>query len=236
MRIHYLQHVPFEGLGYIETWAGTHGHPITVTRLFAGDPFPDLESFEWLFVMGGPMGIYDQDRYPWLASEKRFIEKAVEDGKTVIGICLGAQLIAHVLGAEVYPNRFKEIGWFPVTTTEHARNSRLFGGLPEQFTAFHWHGDTFDLPDGAHRLAGSRGCVNQAFQYGTRVFGFQFHLETTKKSAGDLIANCRDDMVKGDYIQPPEEMLADSKKFETINRYLDELLTRMEEFYHESGR
>jgi len=187
-----------------------------------------MDTLDWLIVLGGPMSVSDEKKYPWLAAEKRFIEKAIGNAKRVIGICLGAQLIANVLGARVYRNRFKEIGWFPVTLSRHAGNSRLFSGLPDRFTAFHWHGDTFDLPDGADLLASSEGCTNQAFQYGSRVIGLQYHMETTPKSAGDLIDHCGDEIAEEKYVQPAAEMLADNRRFEAINRTMGILLTNMD--------
>ena len=114
MKIHYLQHVPFEGLGSIESALKEGGHSISVTRLFSDDPLPDISAFDWLIVMGGPMGIKDEDEYSWLRTEKEFIKKTIQTGKVVLGICLGAQLIAEVLGARVYKNKYREIGWFDI--------------------------------------------------------------------------------------------------------------------------
>ena len=158
MRIHYLQHVRFEGLGCIETWAQSEKHSLTGTHFFQNDPLPELGNLDWLIVMGGPMGVADEQKYPWLTTEKRFIEKAIRDGKTVLGICLGAQLIADVLGARVYSIQHKEIGWFPIELTDEGQRSSLLGFIPDQFDVFHWHGDTFDLPDGATHLARSEAC------------------------------------------------------------------------------
>src|SRR3974377_365570 len=121
MRIHYLKHVPFEGLGFIEEWAGTNGHRVSATRQYAEETLPGSDDFDLLVVMGGHVGACDDDRCPWLTTEKRFIEQAVEADKPVLGICLGAQLLAAVSGARVYRNQHKEIGWFPVTLTREAR-------------------------------------------------------------------------------------------------------------------
>jgi GMP synthase (glutamine-hydrolysing) len=123
MRIHYFQHVPFEGLGSIEQWIRARGYHLTATKLYQNDPMSDMESVDWFIIMGGPMGVHDEDRLSWLKSEKRLIEKAIRQRKAVLGICLGAQLIAAVLGARVYPNRFKEIGWFPIELTEAGQRS-----------------------------------------------------------------------------------------------------------------
>ncbi len=186
MKLHYLQHVPFEGLGIIENWAVSNGFEISCTRLFADEKLPDIGSFDWLVVMGGPMGIYDHEAHPWLMAEKQLIKNTIDAGKTVLGICLGAQLIADVLGAKVYPGPQKEIGWFPLQGSNPL--------LPETLTAFHWHGDTFEIPKGATHLASSAACKNQGFIYNGRVVGLQFHLETTPQSMEALIENCGDEL------------------------------------------
>lgn len=229
MNIHWLQHVPFEGLGAIEKWAGRMGHTLCCTRLFAGDPLPQQDAFEMLVVMGGPMGIYDEQEYPWLIQEKIFIKATISAGKPVLGICLGAQLLADVLGARVTANREKEIGWFPVTRTD-AVPSGLTGVLPESQTVFHWHGDTFDLPADAVHLYSSIGCHNQAFQYKDRVLALQFHLETTPESAVSLINNCRHELVRGPWIQTELEIIDSNEKFAGINLTMDRILDYLASF------
>src|SRR6478672_4002501 len=159
--IHYVQHVPFEGLGCIETWAFEKGHTLSATKFYQGDPLPELATIDWLVVMGGPMSGHDETQHPWLKDEKKFIKQAIAAGKTVVGICLGAQLIADVLGAHVYKNTYKEIGWFEVTRT--APENDLLNDLNIPFPVFHWHGDTFDLSDDAQTLLQSKVCANQAF-------------------------------------------------------------------------
>jgi GMP synthase (glutamine-hydrolysing) len=228
MNIHYLQHVPFEDLGSVKTWATHNGHRITATRFFAGDSLPSPEQIDWLIVLGGPMNIYEQDQFPWLAREKRFIEKAIQAGKVVLGICLGAQLVADVLGARVYRNPAKEIGWFPIEKTEAAASSALFAATPVEIEAFHWHGDTFELPAGAIHIARSEACENQAFIYAERVIGLQFHLEMTRQGAERLITHCAQEIVAGPFIQTAEMMLSDASRFQKINEALDSLLTRLD--------
>jgi GMP synthase-like glutamine amidotransferase len=227
MNIHYLQHVPFENLGSIAAWAHKRGHQVSATHLYRDEPPPSLASFDWLIVMGGPMGVHDEAEYPWLAAEKRFIEQAIAAGKTVLGVCLGSQLIACVLGARVYRNAEKEIGWFPIQLTEEAKSSTLFADLPITQEVFHWHGDTFDLPAGAIHMARSAVCENQAFVIDRRVVGLQFHLETTRQSAQGLIENCHNELVPARFIQTAEEMLADEKRFTGINRTMEQLLDRL---------
>jgi len=228
MTIHYFQHVPFEGLGSISEWAQRNGHRITVTRFFADDPLPSLEQVDWLIVMGGPMNINEEDQYPWLSQEKRFIENAIRANKVVLGVCLGAQLIADALGAKVYRNPTKEIGWFPIAKTESAVNSELFKAFPAEIEVFHWHGDTFELPAGAVHLARSSACINQAFVFDERVMGLQFHLEITQQSAAELITHCPDEIVAASFIQTAEAMLADDSRFQFINETMDWVLDQLQ--------
>ena len=217
LRIHYLQHVPFEGPGFIESWALVRGHRLTATRLYAGHRLPATEEFDWLFILGGPMNVYEESRYPWLAREKRFIGEALREGKVLIGICLGAQLLACVLGAKVTRNPCVEIGWYPVQKASQASQSSLSGFLPDSFPAFHWHGDTFEIPRGAVHLARSEACENQAFAFDERVIAFQFHLESTRESVENLIHSCPEDLAEGPFIQSPLHMLADLGRFRAIN-------------------
>jgi GMP synthase (glutamine-hydrolysing) len=226
-KIHVLQHVPFEGLGSIAHWIAHKGFHLTITRLYQNDPLPDLRAFDWLIVLGGPMSVNDEAHYPWLVTEKRMIEATIRAEKTVLGICLGAQLIACVLGKPVVRNPEREIGWHPLRLTPAAHRSPLFGFLPDQLLAFHWHGDTFETPDAALSLAGSEACVNQAFLYGKKVVGLQFHLETTPASAQALIEHCANELTPGRYIQPAEEILAAPRRFDIINDYMRGLLGRM---------
>jgi GMP synthase (glutamine-hydrolysing) len=224
MRIHYLQHVPFENLGNIEDWALSKRHQISDTQLYNNDPLPGPEEFDWLIVMGGPMNIYEEDRFPWLAREKTFIKDAIDANRIVLGVCLGAQLIASVLGAKIHKNQHPEIGWFDVRLTDTASRSRVFGRLPKRFTAFHWHGDTFDLPPGATWIAESDACRNQAFEYGGRVIGLQFHLDTTLESTRRLVEHCGDELVPGEYVQSEWELLADRREHLANLRRCSEIL------------
>jgi GMP synthase-like glutamine amidotransferase len=225
IRIHYLQHVPFEGLGSIVDWIHQQGHGLSQTRLFTSDPLPDLDQIDWLIVMGGPMSIHDHSSNPWLLNEQRYIEQAILQGKIVLGICLGAQLIADVLGARVYPNREKEIGWFPVSRTE--QDNPITTGIPDQEPVFHWHSETFELPNGAIQLARNAICEQQAFAFKQRVIGLQFHLETTVASAQALIERCSDELLPAPFIQSAETMLAEPQRFSVINFYMNQLLSHL---------
>ncbi len=230
MRIHYIQHVHFETPANIFRWAEEKNYPISGTKLFLNEKLPPLEQFDFLVVMGGPMGVYDEDKFPWLTEEKEFIEQCIKADKKILGICLGAQLIADVLGAKVYKNSHKEIGWFPVYLTEEGKKSISFKEFPEEFTAFHWHGDTFDIPKGAVHTAFSKGCKNQAFEYNRgKVVGLQFHLETSEESAKALIENSVEELMeKGKYIQSSKEMLSDKERFSQIEKLLFRLLDNIE--------
>lgn len=208
MKIHCIQHVEFETLGTIAEWIEKRRHSLSTTHLYENESFPGLDNFDLLIIMGGPMNIYEYGKYPWLREEKAFIKEAISAEKAVLGICLGAQLVADVLKVEVFKNNYKEIGWFPVFTTKQARSEiPLLEGIPEEFTAFHWHGDTFSLPEGAKKLFVSEACKNQGFIYKDRVIGLQFHLEMNNRTIGNVIENCRDELVKGEYVQNEEEML-----------------------------
>ncbi|MYC13454.1 MAG: amidotransferase [Gemmatimonadetes bacterium] len=222
MKLHYLQHVPFEGLGSIASWAKARRAQISRTRLFAGEALPSADEIDLLIVLGGPMGVYDERDYPWLIREKDFLKQAIDTGTHILGVCLGAQLIADVLGARVYPNDHKEIGWFPIEGVQTHEKIGLL--LAQAGKVFHWHGDTYDLPTGATHLAKSRACKHQAFSVGNQILALQFHLETTPNAARALVDNCGHEIVEAPYIQPPREILTDQREFERINRLMSECL------------
>ena len=227
MRIHYLQHVPFEDLANMESWASSRGHALSRTRLFSGERLPPLSSFDWLIIMGGPMNIYEEERYAWLAEEKEFIKKAVYGGKIVLGVCLGAQLISSALGGIVTKNRYQEIGWFPIRLTEEGQASTVFSALPDRFLALHWHGDTFSIPLGASRMAESDACSNQAFILG-KAIGLQFHLESNPESMKYLLDHCAEEIAAGPYVQRPEDLVADQDSYDGLPVLMESLLDRIE--------
>lgn len=223
MRAHYLQHVSFEGLGSIESWLLENGYEITCTRFFENEDLPKPEEIDLLIIMGGPMSVNDEMQYPWLPDEKKFIAAAIKADVSTLGICLGAQLIASAMGQPVYPNSVKEIGWFPISATSVVDPDTF--SFKKVVEVFHWHGETFDLPDEALLLAESKGCKNQAFQIGSNVIGLQFHLETTPQSARLLVEHCRNELSTGEFIQTEKEILFSSKeRYQTINRLMTEIL------------
>jgi GMP synthase-like glutamine amidotransferase len=227
LRIHYFQHVPFEDLGIIRRWIDSHAHSLSVTQFFLNSTLPKIEEIDWLIVMGGSMGVNDEDKYPWLIKEKKFISEAILQNKRVLGICLGSQLIASALGANVYPNAQKEIGWFPVRVTPDGKSSSLFKIIPQQFNAFHWHGDTFDLPKGARWLAESEACKHQAFSIGENVLGLQFHLEIDAENIDLLIQNCGNELQESKYIQSANQLRIAEKNFAKLHSYMYKILDQM---------
>lgn len=224
MRVHVFQHVPFEGIGAMTPWFIRHAASVTHTRWYESPGFPVLDQVDLLVIMGGPMSVHDESIHPWLRMEKLAIRHAFSLGVPILGICLGAQLIADVLGARVYRSREREIGWFPVASAELPDLWQGFR-FPSSLDVLHWHGETFDIPVGARRLATSAGCLNQAFQYGDRTLGLQFHLESTADSLSELVAHCRNEMTPGAFVQSEEELLdPPPSRMEAIHACLDRML------------
>ncbi len=229
MVLHVLQHVAFEGPAQIATWAQQRGHLLTFTRFFAKEALPEPESVDGVVVMGGPMGVYEEDRYPWLQEEKAFLRAVLDAGKPVVGVCLGAQLLAEVLGGRVYPGSQPEIGWFPV---RRICTHPLLADVPDTLTAFHWHGDTFDLPPGAVHLMESAAYAHQAFLWKDRALGLQFHLEMTPESVAALVAAGKAELEaarqRSAYVQPPEVLLAHpAEAYRSLHDVLERLLDRV---------
>jgi GMP synthase-like glutamine amidotransferase len=225
MDIHVLQHVSYEGPGIIRDWARKNNHRLHMYPVFMEDgSWPQFHSDDVLVVMGGPMNIYEEEKYPWLSNEKAFIRETVATGRKVLGICLGAQLIADVIGGRVVRNNHTEIGWFPIRWTKQARDSNLFKHSEEEMVAYHWHGDRFELPADAELLAGSEGCANQAFRYMDNVVGFQFHAEMRMEDAQRLIEHSRDELKPGTYIQSEKHMMARPELFDDANEWMTRFL------------
>lgn len=219
MRVHYLQHVASEGLGSIEAWLLQNNHELTSTRLYKAEKLPNLDAFDFLIVLGGPMSVNDEAELPWLADEKVFIRNAIDGNKKVLGICLGAQLIANALGAKVHRNNHKEIGWFPAQGLK-SKDSSTFQ-FPDSMKVFHWHGDTFELPHGAIHLAQSEACRYQAFQYGHSVIALQFHLEMTPTAVQSIVTDNRHELTPSKYVQTEEEILsAEPERYQSINHIM----------------
>jgi GMP synthase-like glutamine amidotransferase len=210
-------------MGSIEQWLRAAGFEISSTHLYEAHVMPPAQDVDFLVVMGGPMSVNDEVTFPWLAAERLFIRAVVESGTPVLGVCLGAQLIAAAMGGRVYQNPVKEIGWFPVTAVQGVPEWAFT--FPPSTEVFHWHGETFSLPPAAVHLARSEACENQAFQLGRSVIGLQFHLETTPDSARALVDNCRHELTPAPYVQTEQELVAvPPERYEEVNRVMDNVL------------
>ncbi|MFZ5426101.1 MAG: type 1 glutamine amidotransferase [Thermodesulfobacteriota bacterium] len=228
MRVQSIEHVHFEDPAGIALWAARRGHQMARCRLYAGDPLPQPPDYDLLVVMGGPMSVHDELEFPWLRDEKQCVKLAVARGRSVLGVCLGAQLLSEALGGQVTPNAHKEIGWHPVRLTPWAQASPAFSGVPSRFTAFHWHGETFSIPRGAALVAESDACAHQAFAVGGKLVGLQFHVETTAASMEDLTAGGADDLTPGPYVQSAGEMREGAKAhLPGLEAILDRILDNM---------
>lgn len=219
-----MQHVPFEDAGSIAEWAEERGHVFDVTMAYTEEsPAPD--EFDWLVIMGGPMNACSERENPWLSGEKALVRNAIKCGKLVLGVCLGAQIVADVLGGTVTRNPEPEIGWFPV---EILTDEPPFDVLPKTFTVAQWHGDTFATPECATHAARSEACENQAFVAadGT-VVGLQFHLEWTRPALAALIERCAEDLVDAPWVQQPGELLGAEARFADARVHLFAFLDRM---------
>ena len=227
MRFHLLQHAAFEGPAAILDWITGNGHTLTTTKLYRGDLLPSLSDFDFLIVMGGPMGVEEIQQYPWLAAEREFIRQSIDAGKYMLGICLGAQLIARACGAKVTRNIHREIGWFDVTIENQYLPEALHDVFPVKTEVFHWHSDTFEIPEDASHFAASQACSNQGFILNGRVIGLQFHIETTADSAALLVKNCGEELDGSLYVQSASEILADSTRFIKINQLLSAMMDNL---------
>lgn len=236
MRIHCFQHVEFEDLGCIKDWCANKGHPITYTRFYLNEDIPPFSEYDWLIILGGPMNIYAEEQFPWLRSEKVAIKEAINKNKIVLGICLGAQLIADVLGAKVSSNDTKEIGWFDISLTPQARNERLFRTFDDKpFKVFHWHGDSFEIPKTATHLATSKAYNNQAFLHKSNVLGLQFHLEVTDEGLREMVENGRSELAhqKQKYIQSEETIKSQQELVRLCNLRMFQILNTLESLERE---
>jgi GMP synthase-like glutamine amidotransferase len=236
LRIQIFQHAAFEGLGSMEPWLNGRGHVLSTVRWFEGGAAQAAASgpeADWIIVMGGPMGVHDEAALPWLRDEKRALEAALKRGTAALGICLGAQLLAHVLGAEVAPNREKEIGWFPVGLSPEARGTWLGRIFPPRFTPFHWHGDTFGIPRGAVALGASEACANQGFLYDENVLGLQFHPEMTPEGLEGLVVHCGGELAaagtaRGRFVHDEAGLRAGLSGADALNAMMAEACERLE--------
>jgi GMP synthase-like glutamine amidotransferase len=204
MRVHYLQHVWFETPGCILDWARDRGYKLTSTLLYESAQFPEIDSFDLLVIMGGPMSVHDLKDYSWLAQEKEFIKKCIRHGKMLFGICLGAQLLAETCGGRVQKNPEKEIGFFPVKLSLQAIRHPFFEGIPEVSDFFHWHGETFSLPEGAIAIGSSEACLNQGFLLNNQILALQFHPEVTSELVTSMVKEGLGELKPSRFVQSAE--------------------------------
>jgi len=233
MRVHLLEHDPYDfSRTNITIWAEKRGHELHQTYVCRKEKLPSIDDVDWVMVMGGSQHVWDETAYPWLAHEKDFVRKVIEQGKPTLGICFGAQLIAEVLGAEVFPNSYKEIGWHEVQLTSEGRKSFLFRNIPETFTTFHWHGDHFSLPRGCIRLARSKPTSNQAYVCKEQpVTGLQFHPEYTREMVRYFAGEEGDEWVSDLFVSGKERVLKETQEIPDTYWLMETLLDHMEEAF-----
>ncbi|MCK6608134.1 MAG: type 1 glutamine amidotransferase [Flavobacterium sp.] len=227
MRIHYIQHVPYEDLGYITDWVADRKYKISSTKIFENEIFPDIETFDLLIILGGPMSV--NDNLKWIIEEKLFIKKAIDNNKKVLGICLGSQFIAAVLGEKVFQNSKKEIGWFPIQISKIHELQNPFEKFEKELLVFHWHGETFNLPKKSIHLAKSSICQNQAFMFTKNVIALQFHLEVTEKSLEKMITFGKKELINEQFIQSKEDMRSFKNNILESNRRMFLILEYFEQ-------
>jgi GMP synthase-like glutamine amidotransferase len=223
MIIQVLQHVAFEHPGTIIDWAEAHQHQINYTLLYEKHAFPKMESFDLLIILGGPMSVNDTEKHKWLDKEIAFIQASIQKKKKIIGICLGSQLLAKALGADVYKNNLQEIGFFPLVKTLSGFKNKLTQALPDTWPMFHWHGETFDLPEKAQNLYSSKACQNQMFQHGNCI-GIQFHPEVNLALLKSMVENGEKELNERLYIQNKAALLNSTFDFKKQKETFFQLL------------
>lgn len=214
MRALVLQHIAVEGPGRLGAFLEQRGWALETKALYAGDGLPaEPQDYHAIIIMGGPMGVYDEAVYAFLRQEHTFLQRAITQQVPLLGICLGSQLLAKALGARVYPNACKEIGWYTVDLTPAGRSDVLFQGAPASLPVFQWHGDAFELPAGAVALASSPQCTHQAFRYGERVYGLLFHLELVPAMIHSWLATFQEELASVQAYIDPQRIVADMPRY-----------------------
>jgi len=225
MKIICLTHANFELPGIIEPWAIENGHEFAIKMSYKGDTLPSADNIDCLIVMGGPQDAGDWNKFPYLEGEAKLIKEVIDQNKTVIGFCLGAQLIGEALNAATERSPEKEVGVYPITFTKEGMEDQIFSGFSETIDAIHWHGDMPGMPKDAVLLAGSEGCPRQIIRFKPSVYGFQCHMEMTKKNIEGMIEACPDDLKPSKYVQNADDLL--EKDYDAINANLVKILNRL---------
>jgi GMP synthase-like glutamine amidotransferase len=239
MRLLLLQHDPLDGPGALSDWATARGNSVAICLICQGEHLPPLDSFDLLVSLGGPMGAYEEQKHPWLATEKEYLRQALTAGKKILGLCLGCQLLADALGGTAFRHTCKEFGWQPIEPLEAGKGwfgtgdsfSTTENDEKGIFYAFQWHGDTYSLPQGAIQLARNDAAEQQAFLIeapgGGKVLGLQFHLEWTEQMAWEALAEPGVAPPPSPSVQTPEEILSDLSLFHTARSRFFALMDRL---------
>ncbi|MBZ4683614.1 MAG: hypothetical protein PWP46_1935 [Fusobacteriaceae bacterium] len=221
MKIYCIKHVFFENPGIIEDWAKENNHEFIFIKMYENYKFPNIDNVDMLVILGGPMNIYEEEKYSFLKEEKEFIQKVIKANKKILGICLGAQLLSDLLGGKVVKNKEKEIGWFNV---KKLSNHKFLNNIPNEFKTMHWHGDKFIIPNKAEKIFESKACDNQGFIY-NNIIALQFHLEMKEENLKSMVENCADELIENkNYIQSKEEMLIQKENLEINNKIMQTIL------------
>ena len=234
MRLHLLEHDPIDfSRTNITMWVEEKGYHLAQTYVCKGEKLPDVNDFDWLLVMGGSQHAWEDDVHPWLPDEKRLIARAVKAEKTILGVCFGAQLLAEALGARVFRNEHREIGWYPVDLTPEGRDSFLFEGVSDPFVTFHWHSDHYSLPPRCIGLARSRATAYQAFTAQDRpIVGIQFHPEYTLDMIRFFAHEHSEDWEPDRFVAGKEAVLARIEEMNETYGLMAALLDNMDREFH----
>ncbi len=221
-------HAPFERPGVIEDWFKAKKYSLLEVHPYRGDPLPSVDEFDGLIVMGGPQSPLEIEDAPYLRNEIQLIKQALNQNKSALGFCLGAQLIGEALGAQTERSPHKEVGVYPITLTGDGEKDPAFKNLQKTFQVTHWHNDMPGLTSTSKILAYSEGCPRQAIRYTDKALGFQCHPEITFELAQALVQNCPDDLRPNSYVQSREEFL--SQNFHAINQTMMQILENFYQF------
>ena len=230
MRLHLIEHDPdYFNETNITLWAKKKGYHVTKTEVFNQQRLPQLDDFDWLMIMGGSQHIWQEEANPWIIGEKKFIREALTTGKNILGVCLGAQLVAESLGSEVFTNIHEEIGWHEVSVSREGKDTFLFRDIPDRFMTFHWHSDHFSLPSGCTRLASSEPTQNQAFIHESYpVVGLQFHPEYTRAIVESYADQYGHEWVPAPFVTGKEDVLVRTKQIPDTYWLMEILLNNMD--------